>query len=246
MPTLLRRVLDLANLVPKEFRSNLPSAEAEREAELQLTRELPALLPRSLRVEVLDVETDFGRVLRARAELSAAARGWVAVNLPGKDCELLRRYLLDAKRGVRGASVFDKYEHVKMAVKVIQAAMVFAEEFLEDETPEQSLPRSLEQQVSDFLQPPPPRRPFADHLAFNPDWLVGVNKEGRFQFSPDPIFQAMENVEVARIRECICGRFFWAARKDQPCCSKTCANRRRVNRWRERYAKTYKIRRALR
>jgi hypothetical protein len=75
--------------------------------------------------------------------------------------------------------------------------------------------------------------------------LIGirVNEKGEVGLVPSPVFEALQGVEADRIRECEnvkCRRIFWAARSDQPCCSKKCANARRVQRWRDKYQDVYK------
>ena len=75
--------------------------------------------------------------------------------------------------------------------------------------------------------------------------LVGlrVDERGEVRLVPSQVFEAFQGVEADRIRECEnlkCRRIFWAARSDQPCCSKKCANVRRVQRWRDKYQDVYK------
>ena len=70
-----------------------------------------------------------------------------------------------------------------------------------------------------------------------------VNEKGEIEFELSPVFEALQGVEAARIRECQkrnCRRIFWAGRLDQPCCSTKCANARRVQNWRDRYQNVYK------
>jgi hypothetical protein len=57
-------------------------------------------------------------------------------------------------------------------------------------------------------------------------------------------YPELEGVEVGRIKKCPrpCGRFFWAARKDQHGC-KACGARVRQQRWRENYPEKYKAQR---
>lgn len=79
----------------------------------------------------------------------------------------------------------------------------------------------------------------------NRAYLAGLNVglDGKIGVVLSPICEALQGVEANRIRECEnpkCGRVFWAGRSDQPCCSKVCANARRVRRWREAYQSTYK------
>jgi hypothetical protein len=77
------------------------------------------------------------------------------------------------------------------------------------------------------------------------DFVSGrADQDGKFRIQYHPLLRALEGVELARIRECpICGKIFWAGRKDQICCKTKCAKIRRTRRWRERYAETYKSQR---
>src|SRR3984893_3699571 len=69
-------------------------------------------------------------------------------------------------------------------------------------------------------------------------------RDGRFRVEHHPLLQALEGIEVSRIRECaICHQIFWAQRADQPCCTRRCAHILRTRRWRKRYPKKYKIQR---
>jgi len=48
---------------------------------------------------------------------------------------------------------------------------------------------------------------------------------------------ALDGVEAVRVRQCpVCGRFFYAFRKDQKACSKRCNSSRRVRDWRANQA----------
>jgi hypothetical protein len=61
---------------------------------------------------------------------------------------------------------------------------------------------------------------------------LSVNAKGRIEFKPSRLSKALFDVEASRIRLCQnCGKIYWAGRKDQPCCSKNCANTRRVKLW---------------
>src|SRR5262249_24911680 len=61
--------------------------------------------------------------------------------------------------------------------------------------------------------------------------LMIVNEKGRIDFWHDWLSRALSDVEASRIRRCQnCGKIYWAGRIDQPCCSKSCANIRRVTR----------------
>lgn len=68
-----------------------------------------------------------------------------------------------------------------------------------------------------------------------------LDERGQVRFDISPIVEALDGIEGARIRECpICGRFFWASRKDKPCCGAKCANSLRARRWRRDYKQRYK------
>jgi len=56
-----------------------------------------------------------------------------------------------------------------------------------------------------------------------------VDDCGRLRFSLGKILDALEGVEIGRIRQCpVCGRIFWAARIDQKAHDHRCANTLRV------------------
>ena len=47
-----------------------------------------------------------------------------------------------------------------------------------------------------------------------------LDKDGRLRRSPNPFAEALEGIEVSRIRAClICRKLFWASRNDKRCCS---------------------------
>lgn len=80
--------------------------------------------------------------------------------------------------------------------------------------------------------------PVAPYLAN----LVSVKTDaiGNLRIQHDPLLQALEGVEVSRIRECpICGALYWAGRLDKPACDK-CTHVLRQRRYRENYAGKYK------
>jgi hypothetical protein len=55
-----------------------------------------------------------------------------------------------------------------------------------------------------------------------------VDAEGKLRLHAHPILDALQGVEVARIRRCpICDKIYWAERIDQPACSKKCNTTRR-------------------
>jgi hypothetical protein len=67
---------------------------------------------------------------------------------------------------------------------------------------------------------------------------IHINEEGIITVKKDAFLEAIDEVEVARIRECQnknCGRLFWAGRINQPCCSPECAHAYRNQRYRARY-----------
>ena len=72
-----------------------------------------------------------------------------------------------------------------------------------------------------------------------------TDEHGRLEFSLHPFLTALRGIKALQIRRCpICMRFFWAARKDQPCCSTRCASARRMRLWRKSYLPNYKLQRA--
>lgn len=66
-----------------------------------------------------------------------------------------------------------------------------------------------------------------------------LDKQGRVTFYMDDLFsQAIEDVEVDRIRECLnphCRKVFWAGRSNLVCCTHKCAHAYRNQRYRARY-----------
>jgi hypothetical protein len=77
---------------------------------------------------------------------------------------------------------------------------------------------------------------------------VGTGPDGeKIEVKHSPLLEAIEGVEVFRIRECdgpACRRIFWAGRTDQSCCSSTCSSARRKQRYREKdYPEKYKLQR---
>jgi hypothetical protein len=78
------------------------------------------------------------------------------------------------------------------------------------------------------------------------DQLVSVvpDQDGNLQIDHHPLLQALEGVEVSRIRECeVCHQIFWAQRTDQHCCGRRCAHVLRTRRWREEYDRKYHLQR---
>jgi len=63
---------------------------------------------------------------------------------------------------------------------------------------------------------------------------VDFDEEGNIKFRLSPLAEALQGVNISRIRRCeICGKIFWAARKDAFTCSKQHANTRRMRLLRE-------------
>jgi hypothetical protein len=59
-----------------------------------------------------------------------------------------------------------------------------------------------------------------------------VNSEGKIIQIPNRLLQCLDGLEAGRIRQCRCGRVFWATRKDQNACGPEHANVRRVRKFR--------------
>jgi hypothetical protein len=52
-----------------------------------------------------------------------------------------------------------------------------------------------------------------------------VDEGGKLRLVIDELTQALDGVEIDRVRECkLCKRIFWAGRKDKKCCSDRCNN----------------------
>lgn len=76
--------------------------------------------------------------------------------------------------------------------------------------------------------------------------LVSVKTDagGNLRVEHDPLLQALDGVEVRRIRECpICGELYWARRIDKPTCKAKCAHVLRERRYRKNYLEKYKLQR---
>ena len=70
------------------------------------------------------------------------------------------------------------------------------------------------------------------------------DQEGKLRIKHHPLLQALEGVEVSRIRECArCDQIFWAQRTDQLCCGRRCAHILRTRRWRQGYEEKYHLQR---
>jgi hypothetical protein len=88
----------------------------------------------------------------------------------------------------------------------------------------------------------------------SPKWQVPVvfafeiDSDGRINASAGPWgpFQsALERIDGERIRNCRCGKYFYALRKNQSACSERCAHVERTRRWREKQGE-YELSRKLR
>jgi hypothetical protein len=81
-------------------------------------------------------------------------------------------------------------------------------------------------------------RPGAVYLKFPSAAIYQIDSDGVMRVELDEFSRAIHNVDVTRIRRCNkCQKFFWAKRRDQLCCSKSCRNNFNVG-------KTYEKRRA--
>jgi hypothetical protein len=68
-----------------------------------------------------------------------------------------------------------------------------------------------------------------------------IDGKGRLHVEHTRLLQAIEGVEISRVRLCkICRRIFWAGRTDKDCCSPKCTGVNRTRKWRERYPEGYK------
>lgn len=67
-----------------------------------------------------------------------------------------------------------------------------------------------------------------------PKTRINIDENGRIHFSSDEFIEALEGVEISRIRFCEnCSRLFWQGRTTQKGCNKSCANNIRVKKSRE-------------
>lgn len=65
---------------------------------------------------------------------------------------------------------------------------------------------------------------------------VIIDNQGTIRVVNDEFLDAIDGVEITRIRECeICNRIFWAGRINQSACSTACAHALRNRRYRARY-----------
>ncbi|HKQ08333.1 MAG TPA: hypothetical protein VJ464_24645 [Blastocatellia bacterium] len=63
------------------------------------------------------------------------------------------------------------------------------------------------------------------HLPIDGGATCYIDREGLIQVELDLFSQALQGVEISRIKEClICRRLFWAGRIDKKCCSDRCTN----------------------
>jgi hypothetical protein len=78
-----------------------------------------------------------------------------------------------------------------------------------------------------------------DDIAFNinfpRDTSIFIDAEGVINIRTPAFLQAIDGVEITRIRECpVCSSIFWAGRTTQQCCTPRCSNIFRVRRHRFR------------
>jgi hypothetical protein len=168
------------------------------------------------------LEQRLGRLFdKYQAPRAIAARRWIRRNWAGGEYERLRHHF--GPMTARSAGQFElKYFRLIEAYRAIKF-MAEAREKKSDSL----LPRWPESRWNAGITEP-----------------FGVDAEGKVRFANDGIRQVLEGVEADRIRACpTCHHFFWARRSDQPCCSRPCANSRRVRRWREDYLKKHKVQR---
>lgn len=228
-PDPVQRLIDLANLVPAAV--DLPSPR-DFEAETIFSPRpfpqppTPPSLERALKA---GTEEDPKRKAavekrlikhfeRAQEPLAESVRRWLAKTFPGDECVELREHLAPAYKSGAGGP-HERYVRLVAAHAAIERIAELGR-----------IPRGpVVFQQAERVWP-----------LFFPVTAT-VDNEGRLRFANDDIREALEGVEIHRIKCCpVCGRFFWAFRRDQPCCSVKCANSRRVRRWREKYLKVYK------
>jgi hypothetical protein len=74
--------------------------------------------------------------------------------------------------------------------------------------------------------------------------LFSALSDARMQPFYERVLLALRLGPLEKLARCpICGKFFLKARKDQKCCTRPCANRFRVQKWREKYQESYKAQR---
>jgi len=67
------------------------------------------------------------------------------------------------------------------------------------------------------------------------------NAKRKMEMTPSPLLECILTVEEGRIRRCpICMKIYWADRKDQPACPKSCSHALRSRRYRKNYLEKYK------
>lgn len=231
-PEPVQRLVDLANLVPPGV--ELPSPRDFEVETLFSPRPFPQPpMPPSLEAALkAGIEKDPKRTAavekrlaehfrRAQEPLAESVRRWLAKTFPGDECVELRKHLAPAYKSKAGGS-HERY------VRLVAAHAAIRRIAESDRTSRGSVVFQKAERLWPVLLPS----------------TATVDDEGRLRFANDDMREALEGVKVHRIKCCpVCGSFFWAFRRDQPCCSRKCANCRRVRRWRERYPATYKIRR---
>ncbi len=64
--------------------------------------------------------------------------------------------------------------------------------------------------------------------------------KGKLAVHPPVLYERLDGVEAARIREClICSKIFWAGRKDKLCCLDECLTAQRSRKYRKKYKTQY-------
>ncbi|HKA22640.1 MAG TPA: hypothetical protein VKN18_30490 [Blastocatellia bacterium] len=66
------------------------------------------------------------------------------------------------------------------------------------------------------------------------------DQKGKIAIHPPVLYERLEGVDAARIREClICSHIFWAGRIDKFCCSDKCLAAQRSRKYRDKYKTQY-------
>jgi len=140
-----------------------------------------------------------------------------------------RDYLGQPKFEGGGIEACDRYEEVRAAREVLTGiARQARRKRLGSSEPELTDIESL-----------------TEFLGLSIEAFLDIGSDGLIQLRDNDIADCLIGIEADRIRTCeTCSNFFWAGRSSQKCCSKPCANRLRVKRWREKYPTTYKLARA--
>src|SRR5262245_22742079 len=140
-----------------------------------------------------------------------------------------RDYLGEARFEGGGIEACDRYEEVRAAREVLTGiARQARRRRIGNSEPELPSVESLE-----------------EFLGLSVEAFLKIGSDGLIQLKDNDIADCLIGIEADRIRRCeTCSKLFWAGRSSQNCCSKPCANRLRVKRWREKYPTTYKLSRA--